>query len=72
MRVYKGSIEVIKDKKQVGHDQLIGETLTRKNVIIVVLEDKKVMLWRTSLGDISEEGLKVMSEQKLFGRDKVS
>ena len=72
MKVSKDSMVVIKGIKKDDLYYLLGETLTRKTSVAIAPENSKAMLWHNKLGHISERGRKIMGDQKLLGKEKVS
>ena len=72
MKVSKGSMIVIKGIKKSGLYHLVGETVVGNAATASVSEDNNTMLWHMRLGLISERGLQILNEQKLFRKDKIS
>ena len=72
MKICKGSMVVIKGLMRSGLFHLVGETLIGTSAIVTAPEDKNAALWHKRLWHISDRGLQIMSDQKLFGQDKIS
>ena len=71
-KIYRGSMVVIKGKKEDGLYHLIGETVTGLTTVAIVPKNEKANLWHKRLGHISDKGLQILVKDNLFGKDKVS
>ncbi|KAE8718737.1 hypothetical protein F3Y22_tig00109992pilonHSYRG00051 [Hibiscus syriacus] len=74
MKVFRGALVVLKDEKIAANlCMLKGETLLEAEASVASCSLDSVMLWHQKLGHMSEQGMKVLVEQKLLpGLTKVS
>ena len=59
MKIYRGSMVVLKGVKRHGFYYLIEETLTGNTAITTTLEDQKIVIWHKRLGHINDKGLQI-------------
>ncbi|KAL4376081.1 hypothetical protein GQ457_02G039440 [Hibiscus cannabinus] len=88
LKMYDGTIKIVRDVRYVFHGALVvmkgekiaanlymlkGETLQEAEASVASCSSDSVMLWHQKLGHMSEQGMKVLVEQKLIpGLTKVS
>jgi hypothetical protein len=66
MKVYKGILLVMKEKKVGNLFMLEGRTESDHGTMVSENDNDFVRLWHQRLGHMSEQGLKVLSERKLL------
>ncbi|KAE8715220.1 Heat shock 70 kDa protein 15 [Hibiscus syriacus] len=74
MKVFRGALVVLKDENIAANLYMLkGETLLEAEASVASCSSDSVMLWHQKLGHMSEQGMKVLVEQKLLlGLAKVS
>ncbi|KAE8696710.1 Tyrosine decarboxylase 1 [Hibiscus syriacus] len=74
MKVFRGALVVLKGEKIAANLYMLkGETLVEAEVSVASCSSDSTMLWHQKLGHMSEQGMKVLVEQKLLpGLTKVS
>ncbi|KAE8735271.1 DNA repair protein RAD51-like protein 1 [Hibiscus syriacus] len=74
MKVFRGALVVLKGEKIAANLYMLkGETLLEAEASVASCSSDSVMLWHQKLGHMSEQGMKVLVEQKLLpGLTKVS
>ncbi|KAE8707674.1 hypothetical protein F3Y22_tig00110377pilonHSYRG00029 [Hibiscus syriacus] len=74
MKVFRGALVVLKGKKISANLYILkGETLVEAEASLASCSSDSAMLWHQKLGHMSEQGMKVLVEQKLLtGLTKVS
>lgn len=71
VRVYRGSLVVMKVVRVNGLYFLIGKTVIGGSVNLVRERPDKTKLWHQRLGHVSQRGLEELSKQGLLGGDKI-
>ena len=67
MKIVKGALILMKAEKiGVNLFMLKGETLYEVDTCVISNKKESTMMWHLKLGHISEQSLKILSEQKLF------
>ena len=74
MKVFHGALVVLKGEKITANLYMLkGETLLEAEASVASCSSDSAMLWHKKLGHMSEQGMKVLVEQKLLpGLTKVS
>ncbi|KAE8697637.1 putative tRNA ligase [Hibiscus syriacus] len=74
MKVFRGALVVLKGEKITANLYMLkGETLLEAEASVASCSSDSAMLWHQKLGHMSEQGMKVLVEQKLLpGLTKVS
>ncbi|KAE8731030.1 putative LRR receptor-like serine/threonine-protein kinase [Hibiscus syriacus] len=74
MKVFRGALVVLKGEKIAANLYMLkGETLVEAEASVTSCSSDSAMLWHQKLGHMSEQGMKVLVEQKLLpGLTKVS
>ncbi|KAE8665844.1 Retrovirus-related Pol polyprotein from transposon TNT 1-94 [Hibiscus syriacus] len=74
MKVFRGALVVLKGEKIPANLYMMkGETLLEAEAFVASCSSDSAMLWHKKLGHMSEQGMKVLVEQKLLpGLTKVS
>ncbi|KAE8722570.1 Peptidyl-prolyl cis-trans isomerase FKBP62 [Hibiscus syriacus] len=74
MKVFRGALVVLKGEKIAANLYMLkGETLLEVEASVASCSSDSAMLWHKKLGHMSEQGMKVLVEQKLLpGLTKVS
>ncbi|KAE8711089.1 Retrovirus-related Pol polyprotein from transposon TNT 1-94 [Hibiscus syriacus] len=74
MKVFRGALVVLKGEKIAANLYMLkGETLLEAEASVASCSSNSAMLWHQKLGHMSEQGMKVLVEQKLLpGLTKVS
>ncbi|KAE8703180.1 BTB/POZ domain-containing protein [Hibiscus syriacus] len=74
MKVFRGALVVLKGEKIAANLYMLkGETLLEAEASVASCSSDSAMLWHKKLGHMSEQGMKVLVEQKLLpGLTKVS
>ncbi|KAE8667244.1 hypothetical protein F3Y22_tig00112428pilonHSYRG00010 [Hibiscus syriacus] len=74
MKVFRGALVVLKGEKIAANLYMLnGETLVEAEAYVASCSSNSAMLWHQKLGHMSEQGMKVLVEQKLLpGLTKVS
>ena len=67
MKITRGALVLIKAEK-IGANMFMlkGETLQEVDVCVVSNKEESTMMWHLKLGHMSEQDLKILSEQKLL------
>ncbi|KAK8520376.1 hypothetical protein V6N12_004316 [Hibiscus sabdariffa] len=67
MKVFHGALVVMKGEKIAANLYMLkGETLQEAEASVASCSLDHVMLWHQKLGHMSEQGMKVLVEQKLL------
>ncbi|KAE8706015.1 putative ADP-ribosylation factor GTPase-activating protein AGD6 [Hibiscus syriacus] len=67
MKVFRGALVVLKDEKIAANLYMMkGEILLEVEAFVTSCSSDSVMLWHQKLGHMSEQGMKVLVEQKLL------
>ncbi|KAK9042017.1 hypothetical protein V6N11_017100 [Hibiscus sabdariffa] len=67
MKVFHGALVVMKGEKIAANLYMLkGETLQEAEAFVVSCSSDPAMLWHQKLGHMSEQGMKVLVEQKLL------
>ena len=67
IKIVKGALVLMKAEK-IGSNQFMlkGETLQKADAYVTSNGEKSTMIWHLKLGHMAEQGLKILSEQKLL------
>ncbi|KAK8993871.1 hypothetical protein V6N11_008086 [Hibiscus sabdariffa] len=72
MKVFHGALVVMKGEKIATNLYILkGEILQEAEASVALCSSASAMLWHQKLGHVSEQGMKVLVEQKLLPEDKL-